>query len=172
MHEIHWPRLLACALIAAASIAAGSEEVTLSVPQSTAVALRAKLANAREPSPIEALGLDGDAVFDPVVPVPMRDGVKLSANIILPSGNMQQKLPVILIRSPYRPTAEVSEPLASTLLPHLVRRGYAVVIVNDRGTQWSEGSYQWLRGAGIYWWPGRLFNKSNTIFLRFGFYIF
>ena len=149
MHEIRLPRLRACALIALVStgIAARSEDVTLSLPQSTAAALRAKLANAREPSPIEVLGLDGDAVFDPVVPVAMRDGVKLSANIILPSDKAQQKLPVILIRSPYRPTAEVSEPLASTLLPHLVRSGYAVVIVNDRGTQWSEGSYQWLRGA-------------------------
>jgi uncharacterized protein len=28
-----------------------------------------------------------------------------------------------------------------------VRDGYAVVIVNDRGTQWSEGRYQWLKGA-------------------------
>jgi hypothetical protein len=28
-----------------------------------------------------------------------------------------------------------------------VRNGYAIVVVNDRGTQWSEGSYQWLRGA-------------------------
>jgi len=140
---------LACALIAlaSASIAAGSEDVTLTLPRSTAADLRAKLGDAREATPIDVLGLKGNAVFEPVVPVPMRDGVELSANIILPADKAQQKLPVILIRSPYRPAAEVSEPLASTLLPHLVRNGYAVVIVNDRGTQWSEGSYQWLKGA-------------------------
>jgi putative CocE/NonD family hydrolase len=149
MHEFKSPRFLACTLVALAStsIAAGSEDVTLTLPRSAAVHLHAELANAREPSPIEVLGLEGDATFEPVVPVPMRDGVRLSANIILPSGKARQKLPVILIRSPYRPTAEVSEPLASTLLPHLVRNGYAIVVVNDRGTQWSEGSYQWLRGA-------------------------
>jgi uncharacterized protein len=143
------PRFLACVLIALAStsVAAAPEDVTLTLPAGAAAHLRAQLANAREPSPLEALGLEGDAQFEPVVPVPMRDGVKLSANIILPSGKARHKLPVILIRSPYRPTAEVSEPLASTLLPHLVRNGYAIVIVNDRGTQWSEGSYQWLRGA-------------------------
>ncbi len=149
MPESKTPRLVACTLIVLASttIAAAPEDVTLTLPASSAAHLRAQLANAREPSPLEALGLEGDALFEPVVPVPMRDGVKLSANIILPSGKARQKLPVILIRSPYRPTAEVSEPLASTLLPHLVRNGYAIVIVNDRGTQWSEGSYQWLRGA-------------------------
>src|SRR3984957_3281005 len=140
---------LAAALIALASPAraAASGGVTLMLPRASALALREKLADARAMTPLEVLGLVDAALFEPVVPVPMRDGVKLSANILLPKGKAQQKLPVILIRSPYTPADEVSEPLASRLLPQLVRNGYAVVIVNDRGTQWSEGSYQWLKGA-------------------------
>jgi uncharacterized protein len=141
--------LLAASLIALASPARAAESggVTLTLPRNTALELRNKLADARAMSPLDVLGLEDAAVFEPVVPVPMRDGVRLSANVILPKDKAQQKLPVILIRSPYQPGSEVSEPLASTLLPHLVRNGYAVVIVNDRGTQWSEGSYQWLKGA-------------------------
>ena len=123
----------------------GEIAITLSEPEANA--LRGELANAGPLSPIETLGLQGVAAFQPVVPVPMRDGVRLSANIILPRGEATQKLPVILIRTPYTPTSEVSEPLAPPLLSRLVRNGYAVVIVNDRGTQWSEGSYQWLKGA-------------------------
>lgn len=133
--------------LAAPVIAADSGDVALTLPRATALGLRQKLAEARAMTPLEVLGLEDAAVFEPVVPVPMRDGVRLSANIILPKDRAQRKLPVILIRSPYRPSSEVSEPLASTLLPHLVRNGYAIVIVNDRGTQWSEGSYRWLKGA-------------------------
>jgi uncharacterized protein len=141
--------LLTAVLIGLASplMAADSGDVTLTLPRDTALELRAKLADTRAMAPLEVLGLEQAAVLEPVVPVPMRDGVKLSATLILPKDKARQKLPVILIRSPYRPSSEVSEPLASTLLPHLVRNGYAVVIVNDRGTQWSEGSYQWLKGA-------------------------
>jgi putative CocE/NonD family hydrolase len=141
--------LLAASMIALASPArvAESADVTLTLPRNMALDLREKLADAAAMAPLEVLGLEDAAVFEPVVPVPMRDGVRLSANILLPKDKAQQKLPVILIRSPYTPSSEVSESLASTLLPHLVRSGYAIVIVNDRGTQWSEGSYQWLKGA-------------------------
>jgi uncharacterized protein len=141
--------LLAASLIALTSPtrAAASGDVALTLPRSTALDLREKLADAPAMTPLEVLGLEDGAVFEPVVPVPMRDGVRLSANIILPKDKAQQKLPVILIRSPYTPSGEVSESLESRLLPHLVQSGYAVVIVNDRGTQWSEGSYQWLKGA-------------------------
>jgi len=127
--------------------AAESGDITVTLPPSAAVDLREQLATARGQSALEVLGLESLADFQPVVPVTLRDGVRLSANIILPRGAAAQKLPVILIRTPYTPASEVSEPLAPPLLSRLVRSGYAVVIVNDRGTQWSEGSYQWLKGA-------------------------
>ncbi|HEX4151756.1 MAG TPA: CocE/NonD family hydrolase [Steroidobacteraceae bacterium] len=142
--------LIAPALLTAPALsraAAESDDVALTLPRDAALDLRDKLADARPRTPLEVLGLEDAAVFEPVVPVRMRDGVMLSANIILPKDKARQRLPVILIRSPYRPASEVSEPLASKLLPNLVRNGYAVVIVNDRGTQWSQGSYQWLKGA-------------------------
>jgi putative CocE/NonD family hydrolase len=124
-----------------------SRDITVTLPPSAAVDLREQLANARGPSPLDVLTLEGVADFQPVVPMPMRDGVRLSANVILPRGVAAQKLPVILIRTPYTPASEVSEPLAPPLLSRLVRSGYGVIIVNDRGTQWSEGRYQWLKGA-------------------------
>jgi uncharacterized protein len=105
------------------------------------------LAAADAPGPLQLLGLEGLAEFTPVVPVPMRDGVNLSANLIIPKESTPQRHPVILIRTPYTPSSELSEPLAPPLLSRLVKNGYAVAIVNDRGTQWSEGRYQWLKGA-------------------------
>jgi uncharacterized protein len=122
-------------------------DISITLPGSEAIALQNELANARQLTPIEALGLAGMAEFQPVVPVAMRDGIRLSATIILPRGAGAQRLPVVLIRTPYTPTQEISGPLKSPLLSRLVRSGYAVVIVNDRGTQWSEGSYRWLKGA-------------------------
>ena len=114
-----------------------SRDIAVTLPSSAAVDLREQLANARGPSALEVLTLEGVADFEPVVPVPMRDGVRLSANIILPRGSPAQKLPVILIRTPYTPAAEVSEALAPPLLSrsgpqrlchrHRQRSGHAVV---------------------------------------------
>jgi putative CocE/NonD family hydrolase len=134
-------------LILGLSAHADQNDITITLPGPEANDLHNQLANARPPMPLEVLGLEGVAEYLTVVPVPMRDGVRLSANIILPRGAVAQKLPVILIRTPYTPSSELSEPLAPPLLSRLVRNNYAVVIVNDRGTQWSEGSYQWLKGA-------------------------
>jgi uncharacterized protein len=105
---------------------------------------------AAQPAPVtllQTLGLDGAADLRSVVPVPMRDGVRLAATIILPRANAGQHLPVVLIRTPYTPTDEISEDFAVPLLSRLVHDGYAIVLVNDRGTQWSEGRYHWLKGA-------------------------
>ncbi len=144
-----WAGLLVLANLAwpAWAIAGAGRDVTVVVPESTAVDLKDQLAGADSPPPLAILGLEGVADFIPVVPVPMRDGVKLSANLIIPRGGVPQKRPVILIRTPYTPASEVSEPLAPPLLSRLVKSGYAVAIVNDRGTQWSEGRYHWLKGA-------------------------
>lgn len=125
-------------------------EVAVTLSPDTATELRSALANAPRRAPLQILGIADVAEYRTVVPVPMRDGVRLSANLILPRG--AGPWPVILIRSPYDPASEVSEPLAALLLPRLVRDGYAIAIVNDRGTQWSEGNYHWLRGANRDGW--------------------
>lgn len=144
-----WPArvgwLLGALIVMGPSSRAGPD-VAITLSPATATEVRSKLANAPRPAPLEVLGIVDAAEYRSVIPVPMRDGVRLSANLILPRGT-PGPWPVILIRSPYDPADEVSEPLAALLLPRLVRHGYAIVIVNDRGTQWSEGSYHWLRGA-------------------------
>jgi uncharacterized protein len=153
-HMLLAPRFswLAGALLSIAPWAVRADEgVTINLSPEAASELHSKLANAPRPAPLEVLGITDAAEYHPVIPVPMRDGVHLSANVILPRAG-RGPWPVILIRSPYDPAAEVSEPLAIRLLPELVRHGYAIAIVNDRGTQWSEGSYHWLRGANRDGW--------------------
>jgi uncharacterized protein len=117
--------------------------VNLAIPRAAAEALHDSLP-ASIHDPLEVLGLAADAEEEQIVPVRMRDGVELAATIIRP--RLGDAFPTVLIRTPYRHGEEVSEPLAKQLIPRLVRAGYAIVIVSDRGTQWSQGSYHWLKG--------------------------
>jgi len=69
------------------------------------------------------------------VPIPMRDGVRLSANVYLPSENAP--LPAILVRTPYGK--------GTSLIPNyqaFVDRGYAVIVEDVRGTYDSEGAFE------------------------------
>ncbi len=71
------------------------------------------------------------------LPVPMRDGVRLSANVFLPSE--QGRVPAILIRTPYGKGTD--------LIPNyqaFVDHGYAVVIQDVRGRYESEGDFEQL----------------------------
>jgi uncharacterized protein len=68
------------------------------------------------------------------VPVAMRDGVRLSANVFLPSENA--RVPAILVRTPYGKGLDIT--------PHyqaFVERGYAVVVQDVRGRYESEGAF-------------------------------
>jgi putative CocE/NonD family hydrolase len=67
--------------------------------------------------------------------IPMRDGVRLAANVFLPSAG--GRVPVILERTPYGKGGEIS--------PHhqaFVDRGYAVVVEDVRGRYQSEGAFR------------------------------
>ncbi|MBZ5579825.1 MAG: CocE/NonD family hydrolase [Acidobacteriia bacterium] len=71
------------------------------------------------------------------VPVPMRDGARLSANVFLPPEHT--RLPTILIRTPYGKGGD--------LVPNyqaFVDRGYAVVVEDVRGRYESEGVFEQL----------------------------
>lgn len=72
--------------------------------------------------------------------IPMRDGVRLAANIYRPAINgapMEKKFPVILLRAPYNKKSErFVEPGK-----HFVRHGYVVVIQDCRGRYKSEGVF-------------------------------
>jgi len=70
------------------------------------------------------------------VPMVMRDGTVLRADVHLPTG-AQESLPTVLLRTPY----DKSAPHAELNVPEYVNRGYAVVIQDVRGRYTSEGSH-------------------------------
>ncbi len=72
-------------------------------------------------------------VVEKNVPVPMRDGVQLGADIYRPSA--AGRFPVLLCRTPYNKNGQ--EALAKFFVEH----GYAVVVVDSRGLHASKG--QW-----------------------------
>jgi putative CocE/NonD family hydrolase len=73
--------------------------------------------------------------------VPMRDGVGLSTDIYRPRG-AKGPLPTVFIRTPYNfATLAGSELLYAV---EAVKRGYALVIQNERGRYFSEGKFQIL----------------------------
>jgi putative CocE/NonD family hydrolase len=77
------------------------------------------------------------------VAVPMRDGVELRADILLPSAG--EKFPVLVYRTPYGKDAAQKE---YTTFEHAVERGYAVVIVDVRGRYHSAGEFRPYENEG------------------------
>jgi putative CocE/NonD family hydrolase len=98
--------------------------------------------------PLKYLEARDIVVAKDAVPVPMRDGVRLSAYVILPKvARPDTKFPTILIKTPYVASIEFWVPLNRIVLSRMIREGYAIVVANDRGTQWSEGEYHLQKGA-------------------------
>src|SRR5256885_5843626 len=86
--------------------------------------------------PLLAIGADhssGGPRVERAVAVPMRDGVKLVADVYLPAG--RGPWPVILIRTPYNRAA--GEGAARPFRDH-----YAVVVQDTRGRYGSGGEVQ------------------------------
>jgi len=67
--------------------------------------------------------------------VPMRDGVRLSANVFRPPAS--GRYPTILVRTPYGKGAAISPTYAP-----FVEHGYAVVVEDVRGRYASEGAFR------------------------------
>jgi|GEM_PF-96911 len=93
----------------------------------------------RAPAPIlAAASEDRHAVeVETEVMVPMRDGVRLAADIYRPVG-AGERLPVILIRLPYDRELYLG---ATIPAQYFAERGYAVVVQDSRGKWDSEGEY-------------------------------
>jgi len=100
------------------------------------------------PDLLDVLEVRGQATLSEAVPVRLRDGTVLSGQVIVPDPlAAHDRRPTILVQTPYSPAMEVGHGIVKTLLARMIRKGYALVIVNVRGTQWSEGEYRWLKGA-------------------------
>ena len=80
------------------------------------------------------------------VTIPMRDGVKLFANVYLPK-DQSQKYPIMLKRTPYSVAPYEEGQLPSNLgpSPYLMRDGYIFVYEDVRGRYRSEGQYDNMR---------------------------
>src|SRR5690242_1813693 len=70
----------------------------------------------------------------------MRDGVELSSDIWLPSGN--GRFPIILIRTPYLKTMPMLE--LPKLAAFFTDRGYAIAVQDVRGRGDSDGQFGFL----------------------------
>jgi uncharacterized protein len=87
------------------------------------------------------------------VMIPMRDGVKLHTVIVIPKG--VKHAPILLTRTPYNASAQVSHAASSHLAPILngydnaldviVEGGYIRVVQDVRGKYGSEGDYVMTR---------------------------
>lgn len=85
----------------------------------------------------------GTPVLDKNVPVPMRDGVVLHADVLRPAEN--GKFPVLVYRTPYGKDAAQRE---YTTFKHAVDSGYAVVVQDVRGRFQSEGEFRPYENEG------------------------
>jgi putative CocE/NonD family hydrolase len=75
--------------------------------------------------------------------IPMRDGVRLHTQIFAP-GNVPEKLPFILNRTPYG-IGNMDSARLSAALPELAAEGYIIVMQDIRGRFKSEGQFVMLR---------------------------
>ncbi len=90
--------------------------------------------------------LEKIAIYEPKVMMPMRDGVALATDIIRPK-NADGPVPTIFVRTPYNFNLyRDGEPQTRGLRMALaaVKRGYAMVVQNERGRYFSEGEWDLL----------------------------
>ena len=90
--------------------------------------------------------LNSLAVVDRKVMVPMRDGKRMQADVYRPK-DASKKYPIIFSRTPYNFNwwdVRIGAPRDMTTILDAVKRGYAYVIMNERGHFFSEGNYDIL----------------------------
>ena len=85
----------------------------------------------------------GGAIVQKNIPVKMRDGVILRADVMLPSAH--GRFPVLVYRTPYGKDRASS---MWTTFSKAVRRGYAVVVEDVRGRYASEGNFTPYQNEG------------------------
>ncbi len=102
---------------------------------------------------MSAVKIRGDVAVHSNVMIPMRDGIRLAADIYLPAGTGDADpgpFPVLLERTPYdktgprdneRTAADARPKLRADVASYFARHGYAVVIQDCRGRYASEGVF-------------------------------
>ena len=86
------------------------------------------------------------AVVDRKVMIPMRDGKRMAADIYRPK-DTSKTYPIIFSRTPYNFNfwdVRLGAPRDMTTILDAVKRGYAYVVMNERGHFFSEGNYDIL----------------------------
>jgi len=86
------------------------------------------------------------AVVERKVMVPMRDGKRMAADIYRPK-DATKKYPIVFSRTPYNFNfwdVRLGAPRDMTSILDAVKRGYAYVVMNERGHFFSEGNYDIL----------------------------
>ncbi|MBI4278676.1 MAG: CocE/NonD family hydrolase [Armatimonadetes bacterium] len=89
-----------------------------------------------------------DVIVEPQVMIPMRDGLRLAADVYFPAEGSQrltQPLPVILERTPYDRTSAIR----AQRFYFFARRGYAGVLQDVRGRYESEGEHDPFGAADV-----------------------
>lgn len=115
------------------------------VPLLIAVLPATPVLTAQEPQEDVRALLEAAATIQHKVMVPMRDGVRMAADVFVPKGT--GPFPVIFSRTPYNFNSwRDGEFSAGTYRAALgaVRRGYAYVVMNERGRFFSEGDWDIL----------------------------
>jgi uncharacterized protein len=127
------------AFLLCASVAAFAPRLTAQPPQQNQLQLRAH----RDSLEAE---LQRIAVIDRKVMVTMRDGLRMQADIYRPKG-ASERVPAIFVRTPYNFNwwdVRLGAPSDMTSQLEAVKRGYAYVLMNERGHFFSEGNYDIL----------------------------
>ena len=92
------------------------------------------------PTPLEAsarsMGADAARYRIDYLMLPMRDGVRLATIVIRPKADGAS--PTLLVRTPYPVT---SLDLFNGFAKGLFDKNYAIIMQNERGSQWSEGDF-------------------------------
>ena len=90
--------------------------------------------------------LEAVAIIERKVMVPMSDGKRMQADIYRPK-DTSKKVPVIFSRTPYNFNfwdVRLGAPADMSAALEAVKRGYAYVVMNERGHFFSEGNYDIL----------------------------
>lgn len=94
--------------------------------------------------------LESVAIIERKLMVPMRDGKRMATDVYRPK-DMSKKYPTVFVRTPYNFNfwdVRNGAPRDMSNEIEMVKRGYAVVQMNERGHFFSEGNYDIL-GAPI-----------------------